>query len=65
MATDMPDPEVSTHPQVAENIMTLCPVALAVGCRKCPIFSICPLKSTIGDQTPAHKAAPKKNKSAE
>ncbi len=45
--------------------MTLCPVALAVGCRKCPIFSICPLKSTIGDQTPAHKAAPKEDKPAE
>ncbi|MGE4072278.1 MAG: hypothetical protein AB7E72_14000 [Lysobacterales bacterium] len=30
--------------------MTLCPVALAVGCRKCPIFSVCPAKSIIGDQ---------------
>lgn len=30
--------------------MTLCPVALAVGCRKCPIFAACPLKSVIGDQ---------------
>ena len=29
--------------------MTLCPVALAVGCRKCPVFSICPVKSVIGD----------------
>lgn len=28
---------------------TLCPVALAVGCRKCPVFSVCPLKSVIGD----------------
>jgi hypothetical protein len=45
--------------------MTLCPVALAVGCRKCPIFSICPLKSTIGNYTPAQKAAPKKDKPAE
>jgi hypothetical protein len=32
--------------------MTLCPVALAIGCRKCPIFSVCPLKSVIGDQAP-------------
>jgi hypothetical protein len=32
-----------------EMPMTLCPVALAVGCRKCPAFSICPLKSVIGD----------------
>ena len=29
--------------------MTLCPVALAVGCRKCPVFGVCPLKSVIGD----------------
>jgi hypothetical protein len=29
--------------------MTLCPVALAVGCRKCPVFSVCPLKGVIGD----------------
>ena len=30
--------------------MTLCPIALAVGCKKCPAFSACPLKSVIGDQ---------------
>ncbi len=29
--------------------MTLCPVALAVGCKKCPMFSACPLKGVIGD----------------
>jgi hypothetical protein len=29
--------------------MTLCPIALAVGCKKCPAFSVCPLKATIGD----------------
>lgn len=29
--------------------MTLCPVALAVGCKKCPVFSVCPLKGVIGD----------------
>ena len=33
-----------------ENIMTLCPVALAVGCKKCPAFSFCPVKTVIGDQ---------------
>ncbi len=32
--------------------MVLCPVALAVGCRKCPVFAVCPLKSTIGDYVP-------------
>ena len=29
--------------------MTLCPVAIAVGCKKCPVFAICPVKSVIGD----------------
>ena len=29
--------------------MTLCPIALAVGCRKCPAFTACPLKTVIGD----------------
>ena len=30
--------------------MTLCPIALVAGCKKCPAFSVCPLKSVIGDQ---------------
>ncbi len=30
--------------------MTLCPVALAVGCEKCLMFKVCPLKTVIGDQ---------------
>jgi hypothetical protein len=29
--------------------MTLCPVALAVGCKKCPIYTVCPAKGIIGD----------------
>lgn len=37
--------------------MTLCPVALAVGCKKCPAFSFCPLKTAIGDQ-PKEAARP-------
>jgi hypothetical protein len=36
--------------------MTLCPIALAVGCKKCPAFSICPLKTVIGDQKKAPEA---------
>jgi len=32
--------------------MTVCPVALAVGCRKCPVFSVCPAKGIIGDYKP-------------
>ena len=39
--------------------MTLCPVALAVGCQKCPIFSACPLKGVIGDYKKPDEAAPK------
>jgi hypothetical protein len=30
-------------------IMTLCPVALAVGCIKCPVVKMCPGKGIIGD----------------
>jgi hypothetical protein len=30
-------------------IVTLCPVALAVGCIKCPVFKVCPAKGIIGD----------------
>ena len=37
--------------------MTLCPIALAVGCKKCPAFSVCPLKSVIGDQTTPAKGS--------
>jgi len=29
--------------------MTLCPIALVVGCKRCPAFSVCPLKGVIGD----------------
>jgi hypothetical protein len=33
-----------------EPTMTLCPIAIAAGCKKCPAFSVCPLKRVIGDQ---------------
>jgi len=40
--------------------MTVCPIAIAVGCKKCPAFSVCPLKGVLGDQKkdepPAAKA---------
>jgi hypothetical protein len=29
--------------------MTLCPIAIAAGCKKCPAFAMCPLKGVIGD----------------
>jgi hypothetical protein len=35
-----------------ETTMTLCPIAIAVGCQKCPAFSVCPLKNVIGDAPP-------------
>jgi hypothetical protein len=45
--------------------MTLCPIAIAVGCKKCPAFSVCPLKTVIGDmpkvaETKAKPSAAKK-----
>jgi hypothetical protein len=39
--------------------MTVCPIAIAVGCRKCPAFSVCPLKSTLGDFKKGDSAAAK------
>lgn len=40
--------------------MTLCPVALAVGCTKCPAVTFCPLKGVIGDyKTPDETQAKK------
>ena len=45
-------------------IMTLCPIAIVAGCKKCPAFSICPLKSVIGDmpkdEAPISAKDPKK-----
>jgi nickel-dependent lactate racemase len=29
--------------------MTICPIAILVGCKKCPAFAVCPLKGVIGD----------------
>ena len=29
--------------------MTLCPIALVIGCKKCPLFKICPVKEVIGN----------------
>lgn len=39
--------------------MVLCPVALAVGCKKCPIFSFCPVKTVIGDAKEEEKTPAK------
>ena len=32
------------------NHMTICPIAIAVGCEKCPAFKFCPLITALGDQ---------------
>ena len=45
--------------------MLICPVAIAVGCNKCPIVSVCPLKGAIGNykiEPPPVQAAPVKAK---
>ncbi len=49
--------------------MTLCPIAVVVGCQKCPVFKVCPVKDVIGDmpkpgasKPEAKKASPKGKK---
>lgn len=32
--------------------MTLCPIALATGCKNCFLFKVCPAKGIIGDYKP-------------
>ncbi len=43
--------------------MTLCPIALTAGCKKCPAFSICPLKGVIGNHKPEGTQASQQNRS--
>lgn len=41
--------------------MTLCPIAIVAGCKKCPAFQVCPLKTVIGDMPkPDAPKAPEK-----
>ena len=40
--------------------MTVCPIAIVAGCKKCPAFSVCPLKTMLGDQPKAGEAAEEK-----
>lgn len=37
--------------------MTICPIAIAVGCARCPAVKICPLKGVLGDAKPPEAAA--------
>ena len=39
--------------------MTLCPIAIAAGCKKCPAFTMCPLKGVIGDYKKPDEAGTK------
>ena len=32
--------------------MVICPIAIAVGCKRCPAFAVCPVKTVIGDYRP-------------
>ena len=37
--------------------MKICPIAIAVGCPKCPAFKICPAKASLGGYVEAAKQA--------
>ena len=48
-----------------EKYMVICPIAIAVGCKKCPVFKVCPLTTVIGDQkAPAEADSKPEKKSA-
>jgi len=42
--------------------MKICPIAIAVGCPKCPAFKVCPVKGTLGGyvEEPAKKPSTSK-----
>lgn len=44
-------------------MMTICPVAIAIGCKKCPLFAICPVKTIIGNDRPAEHVTGKSRSS--
>jgi hypothetical protein len=39
--------------------MTVCPIAVVAGCAKCPLVSVCPLKSVLGDYKKEEPASDK------
>lgn len=39
--------------------MTVCPIAIVVGCKKCPAFAVCPVKGVIGDYKKPEEATKK------
>lgn len=40
--------------------MVICPIAIVAGCKKCPAFSVCPVKTSLGDQPKPGEAAAEK-----
>ena len=44
--------------------MTICPIALVIGCKKCIIFKACPAKGIVGDykKEEAQKEPPPESK---
>jgi hypothetical protein len=48
--------------QIARNQMTLCPIALAASCNKCPAVTLCPLKSVLGDYEKPAETKPEPEK---
>jgi hypothetical protein len=49
-----------------KNEMTICPIAIVAGCKKCPAVSMCPLKSVLGDyEKPVEKQAERDSEKAQ
>lgn len=44
--------------------MTVCPIAIAVGCKKCPAYSVCPLKGVLGDDKKDQASPPSSSSSS-
>jgi len=36
--------------------MTICPIAIAASCQKCPVVKVCPAKTILGDYPKAEKS---------
>ncbi len=41
--------------------MTICPIAIVAGCKKCPAVSACPLKGVLGDYVKEDPSSPARN----
>lgn len=50
-----------------EQVMKICPIAIAVGCPRCALFKVCPVKASLGgykEVVPKESAAKKKTTAA-